>query len=106
MRRKKITIPQNKKFVSECEKFIKANYGLSVGEERFEIKGRKDNLYIRLFDNTKSELYSAFCRFDNFNELTGNFNTKFNLHVRAEFTPTEAVEIFEKHLTECLKQIN
>lgn len=104
---RKITILQNKKFITECEKLIKANYGLSVGENRFEIKGRKDNLYISLFDNTKSQLYSVFCRFDKCNVLTGNMNSKHNLHVSgAIFSTLDAVELFGKHLTECLAQIN
>lgn len=71
----------------------------------YRIEGAKNSLELYFGDNSGSELYSVFCRFDKPNELTGATG-KCNVFFGMEYSAIEAANEFGKTLRNMLKYLN
>lgn len=105
----KVTKKQDHQFRTEATLEALCKGAKPINEDirngNYRIEGKINSLEVWFDDNIKSELYCAFCRFDNANALTG-VSGKYNFYARVELTPEEAVKLFAKHLKECVNQLN
>lgn len=103
----KVSKRNDLKFRTECTLMVLCENAFAINETlmngNYRIEGDKNSLELMFRENTGSELYSVFCKFDKCNELSGSMNSKHNFHTTSDMN--EAVKEFKLFLKEAVKHL-
>jgi len=106
---KTIAKKENKKFITDCTLIVLCKDAKVINENvrnnNFRIEG-KNSLEIFFDDNTDSCMFTVFCRFDDCNEVTSQYNSKCNFHRYFYNDTDDAIKAFHQFFYTLIKYIN